>query len=73
MPAGTAVAKAEASIRAQARKKGLKGRRADRYVYGTLNKAGLMHGNEATAKGLTKALTKAQQTLAKRPRVTADY
>lgn len=69
MPAGTAVAKAEASIRAQARKKGLKGRRADRYVYGTLNKAGLMHGNQATAKGLTKA----QQTLAKRPRVTADY
>lgn len=69
MPAGTAVAKAEAHIRAQARKKGLKGRRADRYIYGALNNAGLMHGNQVTSKGRTKA----QETLAKRPRVAADY
>ncbi len=57
MPAGTAVAKA-ANIRAKALKKGLKGRRADRFVKGAMDSA---------------SMTKAQQTLAKRPRVAADY
>lgn len=31
--------------------KGLRGERADSYVYGTLNNLGLMHGNKETAKG----------------------
>lgn len=57
MPAGNAKAKAEATVRAKARKKGLKGRRADRYVHGTMS----------------KAMTNAQAVLAKRPRVAADY
>jgi len=69
MPAGTAVAKVESRLKREASKKGFKGRRADRYVYGTLNKSGLMHGNKPTAKGLTKA----HQAMAKRPRVAADY
>ena len=52
MPAGTVAGQMEARLRRQAKKKGMKGRRADRYVYGTMNKAGVMHGNKATAKGM---------------------
>ena len=57
MPAGTKVAKAEAALKAGAKKKGLSGKRADAYTYGTLNNMGLMHGNKATRKGLAKART----------------
>ena len=52
MPAGTVAGEMEARLRKQARKKGLKGRRADSYVYGSMNKAGTMHGNKPTAKGM---------------------
>ena len=52
MPAGTVAGEMETRLRAQARRKGFKGRRAERYVYGTMNKAGVMHGNEVTAKGM---------------------
>lgn len=52
MPAGTAAGHMEAQMRRQAKKKGLKGRRADSYVYGTMNKAGVMHGSKTTAKGM---------------------
>lgn len=31
--------------------KGYTGRRADAYVYGTMNNMGAMHGNKVTAKG----------------------
>lgn len=55
MPAGTAVAEVETRLRAQARKKKLKGRDAASYVYGTLNKAGLKHGNVTTDKGMRPA------------------
>jgi len=47
MPAGSAAGKLEAELK-------------DRYgsnkhaIYGTLNKAGLMHGNKVTAKGAKK-------------------
>jgi hypothetical protein len=41
----------EAVIRRSAEKKGYSGRRADAYVYGTLNNMGAMHGNKETAKG----------------------
>jgi hypothetical protein len=34
-----------------AAKKGKRGRAADRYVYGTMNNMGAMHGNKVTAKG----------------------
>lgn len=54
MPQGTKVAAAEAALKAEAKKKGLKGRRADRYVYGALNNAGLKHGSKSTRKGLAK-------------------
>lgn len=53
MPAGTKVAKAESALKAGARKKGYRGRRADAYVYGALNNMGLMHGNKATRRGRT--------------------
>ena len=41
----------EDRLRAQAANKGLTGRQADRYTYGTLNALGAMHGNVETAKG----------------------
>jgi hypothetical protein len=41
----------EAALRKEAAKKGFKGRRADRYVYGAMNNSGAMHGNKETAKG----------------------
>jgi hypothetical protein len=55
MPKGSKVDKAEKALKEEARKKGLTGDRADRYVYGTLNKTGLMHGNKTTAKGKARA------------------
>jgi len=57
MPAGTKVAKAEDALKSSARKKGYKGRRADAYVYGTLNNMGMMHGNRPTSSGLRRAKT----------------
>lgn len=54
MPAGTKVASAEAAIRKSAEsRKGVKDK--DAYVYGTLNKMGLMRGNKPTRRGLAKA------------------
>jgi hypothetical protein len=41
----------EDHLRASARKKGMKGRKADAYVYGAMNNMGAMHGNQETAKG----------------------
>lgn len=41
----------EQKLRDEARRKGLKGKRADRYVYGAMNAIGAMHGNKETAKG----------------------
>ena len=55
MPAGTKVAKAEKALKAEAKKKGMKGDRADRYVYGTLNKIGLKRGNKTTRRGAARA------------------
>lgn len=49
MPAGSVVAYMEHRLRGSARKKKLRDK--DAYVYGTLNKLGLMHGNKETAKG----------------------
>lgn len=55
MPAGTVAGEVEQHLRAQARKKKLKGRRADKYVYGALNNRGLMHGNQVTDSGMRQA------------------
>lgn len=33
----------EDKLKRQARKKGFKGKRADAYVYGTMNKLGMLH------------------------------
>lgn len=52
MPAGTVVAKAETALKAAARRKGLKGAHAARYVYGALNNQGMKHGSQSTKKGL---------------------
>jgi hypothetical protein len=35
----------------EAADKGMSGDRADRYIYGTMNKLGYMRGNKETAKG----------------------
>lgn len=53
MPAGTKAGKAEAALKRQAEKKGLKGKRAGSYVYGGMNKAGLMRGNKVTRAGMS--------------------
>lgn len=36
----------ENKLKKQARKKGLKGKRANAYVYGTMNKLGMMKGRK---------------------------
>lgn len=41
----------EHRLKREAEKKGLKGRRADAYVYGTMNNRGYMKGSKETAKG----------------------
>jgi len=58
MPKGTKVAKAERALRASARKKGLTGARAGRYIFGTLNKIGLKKGSRTTRRGASKAKRK---------------
>ncbi len=55
MPEGTKVAKAETALKAEARKKGLHGKKADAYVFGTLNKIGLKKGSKSTPAGLAPA------------------
>jgi len=54
----TALADVEDKLKAGAVKKGLTGRRAANYEFGTLNKIGLMRGNQATAKGKRAAKKK---------------
>lgn len=51
----TAVADVEGKLKAEAEKKGLTGRRAAAYEYGTLNRIGLMRGNRTTPKGARAA------------------
>jgi hypothetical protein len=41
----------ESKLKQQAAKKGLSGKKADRYVYGAMNNMGAMRGNKETAKG----------------------
>jgi hypothetical protein len=41
----------EQRLKAEAAKKGYSGDRADRYVYGTMNRIGAMHGSKETKKG----------------------
>ena len=41
----------EKKLKAEGRKKGLKGDALDRFVFGTMNKLGLMKGSKTTAKG----------------------
>jgi hypothetical protein len=41
----------EDKLKAQAQKKGFKGKRAARYVYGAMNNMGAMRGNKETPKG----------------------
>ena len=41
----------EEKLEAGARKRGMTGRDADRYVFGAMNRMGAKHGNRDTAKG----------------------
>ena len=41
----------EQKLKSEAAKKGFKGRRMARYVFGAMNDMGAMHGNQETAKG----------------------
>ena len=41
----------ESALAKQAKKKGLMGEDADRYIYGALNNQGMMHGSKETPKG----------------------
>lgn len=41
----------ENKLKAEASKKGFKGKKAARYVYGAMNNMGAMRGNQETAKG----------------------
>lgn len=41
----------EDRLKSEARKKGFTGKRAARYVYGSMNNLGYMRGNKETAKG----------------------
>lgn len=45
----------EKKLKAEARKKGMSGKRAARYVYGAMNNDGAMKGNKETAKGARMA------------------
>ena len=54
MPRNSKVGKAERALKAGARKKGLTGERADRYIYGALNNLGLKKGNKTTRRGRAK-------------------
>lgn len=58
MPRGTKVDKAEMALKKSAASEGLKGRQADRYVYGALNNIGLKSGNKTTPRGAQKAARK---------------
>lgn len=55
MPKGSKVEAAEKAIRASARKRGLSGKRADQFTFGTLNNIGLKRGNKTTARGAMKS------------------
>lgn len=41
----------EKKLKAEASKKGFKGKKADRYVFGAMNNMGAMRGSKVTAKG----------------------
>lgn len=41
----------EDRLKREAARKGMTGKRADRYVYGTMNRMGAMRGSRETAKG----------------------
>lgn len=41
----------ESTLKREAARKGFRGKRADRYVYGALNNMGAMRGNKETPKG----------------------
>jgi hypothetical protein len=56
--AKTAVADVEDKLKAEASKKGLTGRAAAAYTFGTLNRIGLKRGNKTTAKGARAAKKK---------------
>lgn len=51
----------ENDLAAEAQKKGLKGRRAAKYIYGAMNNLGAMHGNKETAKGARMQATHDRQ------------
>ena len=57
MPAGSKVDRAEKALKRSAKRKGFKGKRAAKYVYGALQNQGLMRGNKPTRRGLMPVKT----------------
>jgi hypothetical protein len=55
----------EDRLAAGAKKRGLSGRAAKRYVYGAMNNIGAMHGNKETAKGRAMERQHVRDQLAK--------
>ena len=58
----------EEKLEAGAKKRGFTGKRADRYVYGAMNKMGAMRGNKETAKGRRMAAKHSRDVAAGRAR-----
>lgn len=56
----------EKKLKAEARKKGMSGRKAARYVYGAMNNMGAMKGSKETAKGARMAKKHAAKVARKR-------
>lgn len=61
----------EQKLKSAAATKGLKGKRAAAYVYGTMNNMGAMHGNKETAKGAAMQ-AKHEDASAKNAKMRAD-
>lgn len=56
----------ENRLRAEARKRGYGGHRADAYVYGTMNNRGYMKGSRETARGRAVAIKHARDMRSRR-------
>ena len=64
----------EGKLKAKAAEKGLKGKRADRYVFGAMNNMGAMRGNQETPKGAAiERKHQMQQDIAKFRGTSAEH
>jgi hypothetical protein len=61
----------EKILRGEAKQKGFRGKRADKYVYGAMNNMGAMRGNQITAKGAAMDAKHARDMALKAAKPTA--